>query len=79
MPKYPTPMRPGCYWAKLIRPSRMPEGEDWKSQDWEPVVVFDNGGEGDEALGVFVPGIGPVQWVPDFVWGPEITPFRRAD
>lgn len=76
MAKHPTPTEPGHYWAKLIHPSRMPEGEDWASADWEPVEVFDNNGEGDETLGVFVPGVGPVQWVQDFVWGPRIETYR---
>lgn len=74
MSRYPTPNRPGFWWAKLVHPSRMPEGEDWASRDWEPVEVFDNG-EGDEALGVFFPGIEPVQWIPDCIWGPEIPRF----
>lgn len=74
--KHPTPTRPGFYWAKLIHPTRMPDGEDWASVDWEPVEVFDNNGEDDERLGVSVPGIGPMQWVLDFVWGPEIPAYR---
>lgn len=74
---YPTPKQPGHYWAKLIHPSRMPEGEDWASRCWEVVQVFDNNGEGEERLGVHVPGIEPCQWVPDFVWGPEVPPFTQ--
>lgn len=69
---YPTPTRKGFFWAKLIHPSQMPLNEDWASQDWEVVEVFDNNGEDNEALGVSVPGISPVQWVQDFVWGPEV-------
>lgn len=79
MPKHPTPNRPGHYWAQLIHPSRMPEGEDWASTDWEVVQVNDNNGEGDERLSVSVPGIEPSQWVPDFVWGPEVPPFTKSN
>lgn len=75
MSRYPTPNRPGFWWAKLVHPSRMPEGEDWASADWEPVQVVDNYGEGDEALGVSFPGIEPMQWIPDCIWGPEIPRF----
>jgi hypothetical protein len=70
--KYPIPKHAGHYWAKLIHPSEMPEGEDWASLNWEVVQVFDNNGEGDEEWGVHVPGIGPMQWLPDFVWGPKV-------
>lgn len=71
MPDLPT--RPGWYWAKLVTPTRMPEGEDWASPDWEIVEVVDNGGEGDEALGVMVAGIQPMQWPRDFTWGPPVA------
>ena len=74
--RYPTPDHEGHFWAKLIRPSRMPVGEDWRSSDWEVVQVYDNNGEGDEAFGVFVPGVRVVQWIPDFVWGPEVPAFK---
>ncbi|KEP71748.1 hypothetical protein DL1_00040 [Thioclava dalianensis] len=79
MPKHPTPNRPGHYWAKLVHPTRMPEGEDWASTDWEVVQVNDNNGEGDERLSVSVPGIEPGQWIPDFVWGPEVRPFNQSN
>ena len=74
MPKYPTPDHEGHWWAKLVHPTRMPEGEDWASVDWEVVQVFDNNGPpGDpEEFGVHVPGVRYVQWVQDFVWGPEV-------
>lgn len=74
MPKFPTPTEPGFYWAKLVHPSDMPEGEDWKSHSWEVVEVFENGLDetSSEYLGVFVGGISPMQWVEDFVWGPRI-------
>lgn len=74
MARFPTPTKAGFFWAKLIHPSRMPEGEDWKSFDWEVVEVFINclDSDDDEALGVFVGGVSPVQWIPDFVWGPEV-------
>lgn len=76
MSRYPTPDHEGHWWAKLIHPSRMPEGEDWKSLNWEVVQVVDNNGEVDEKWSVLVPGIEPCQWLPDFVWGPEIPPFK---
>lgn len=78
MPRFATPTTEGFYWAKLVHPSRMPPGvppgEDWESIDWEVVEVIINGGDeaDDEYLGVFVGGIGVMQWVPDFVWGPRI-------
>jgi hypothetical protein len=70
---HPLPTRPGWYWAKLVTPTRMPDGEDWASPDWEIVEVIDNFGEGDEALGVLVPGIQPMQWTRDFTWGPPVA------
>jgi len=78
MKGYPTPSRPGFFWAKLIHPSRMPEGEDWRSVNWEVVDVFENGGDpaGPQFLGVFVPGVAVMQWVPDFVWGPRLADFN---
>ena len=81
MARYPTPNHEGHWWAKLIHPSRMPDGEDWKSVDWEVVQVFSNGLEPedeDERWGVHVPGITPTQWLPDFVWGPEVPQFKPA-
>lgn len=74
MPRFPTPDREGHFWAKLVHPTRMPEGEDWASTDWEVVQVFHNNGEpGDpEEFGVHVPGVRMVQWVQDFVWGPRV-------
>lgn len=83
MKPYPPPTRPGHYWAKLIHPSRMPEGEDWHSVDWEVVQVGinDPGGKlGEpEYLSVLVPGIEPCQWVEDIVWGPPVAPVDEAD
>jgi hypothetical protein len=80
MKRYPTPEKPGHYWAKLVHPSGMPEGEDWQSMYWEvaQVHVNDNLGKvGDpEYLSVYVPGIAVAQWVEDFIWGPRIPDFR---
>lgn len=69
-----TPTKPGWYWAKLVRPTNMPEGEDWASSDWEIVEVYENclDETDDEYLAVFVGGIGPSQWLKDFEWGPEV-------
>lgn len=83
MPRYPSPSNPGHYWAKLVHPSRMPEGEDWASVDWEVVQVFENCIDRDdpEYLGVHVPGVKFAQWVPDFLWGPAVlmpADLRRA-
>lgn len=81
MVKYSTPIEPRYYWAKLIHPSQMPDGEDWRSVRWEVVSVDindPNGSPGDrEYLSVLVPGISPVQWVEDFVWGPRIPDFIK--
>lgn len=76
MPKFPTPTRPGYYWAKLVHPTRMPEGEDWKSFDWEVVEVFENTLDetDEEHLMASVPGIGPAQAIDGFCWGPEVLP-----
>lgn len=70
------PTRPGHYWAKLVSPTRMPEGEDWRSVHWETVEVFDNGGEGRESLKAHVPGIAKSQYLEDFVWGPLIPEYK---
>jgi hypothetical protein len=79
MKPYPAPTSEGWHWAKLIHPSKMPEGEDWASGDWEVVNVCYNGGEGDEKYVVCVSGIEPSQWIPDFVWGPEVIRPKELD
>lgn len=71
----PTPTKEGFYWAKLVAPTRVPPNEtadDWKSVDFEPVEVFDNNGEGDEALMVMVIGRELSQHLHAFEWGHEI-------
>lgn len=78
MPKYQTPTKKGWFWAKLIHPSGIPEGqlvEDYASADWEVVEVFVNclNEDDPEHLGVFVGGLMHVQWIEDFVWGPEVV------
>lgn len=77
MKPHPAPTAEGHYWAKLIHPSNEPEGESWKSFDWEVVQVNDNNGEGDEKFSVSVPGIEPAQWIPDFVWGPRVPDMPK--
>ncbi len=81
---FPAPIKPGWYWAKLIHPTRMPEGEDWNSVDWEVVHVDRNSSgplceadveAGEQEFSVLVTGIQPAQWVPDFVWGSEVPKF----
>lgn len=74
--KHPTPNDEGHFWAKLIHPCNEPAGEDWKSSRWEVVQVNDNHGEGEEKFSVSVPGIEPVQWREDFVWGPRVEDFE---
>jgi len=69
---YPTPAREGHWWAKL-RLADQPEGEDWNSPDWEVVQVYDNNGEGDEAMMAFVPGVDRPQLLDAFVWGPAVA------
>lgn len=80
MKRYPTPEKPGHYWAKLVHPSGMPDGEEWKSTDWEVVQVDINDYQGKvgapEYLSAHVPGIAAPQWVEDFIWGPRIPDFR---
>lgn len=51
-----------------------PEGDGWKSQDWEIVQVSENGGdpEDSEFLSVQVFGIPITQWREDFYWGPRV-------
>jgi hypothetical protein len=67
------PNREGFFWAKLVTPTRMPIGEDWRSLNWEVVEVIFNGGDADdEEFGVLVPGVSPMQWQKDFIWGPQI-------
>ena len=80
MARYPTPDHEGHWWAKLIHPVGEPDGEkgEWRSADYEVVQVWDNNGEGDETFGVHVPGVPVTQWLPDFVWGPEISQFKPA-
>ena len=69
----PFPAREGWFWAKLINPTRMPEGEDWASVDWEVVEVIDNNGEGEEKFAVAFTGIAPWQWPRDCVFGAEVV------
>lgn len=73
MAKFLTPDHAGHFWAKLKIPTGEPEGEEWTSPDWEVVQVNDNYGEGDERWSVAVPGVPVPQWLPDFVWGPEVV------
>jgi hypothetical protein len=79
MKPHPEPKFPGYYWAKLIHPTGEPEGEDWRSSNWEVVQVNENYGEGTEELSVAVPGIGVTQWREDFVWGPRIPDLENSE
>lgn len=78
MAKYPMPDKESHYWAKLVHPTRMPAGNDWKSVDWEVVQTMRNhdgssGHDPNEEWGVLVPGVGPMQWAVDFIWGPMVA------
>lgn len=72
MAKFPMPDHEGHFWGILVNPRSSGPGDDWASVNWEVVQVIDNNGEGDERWAVFVPGIGPLQWAVDFIWGPEV-------
>lgn len=66
------PNKPGFYWAKLVRPAGMPDNEtaaDWMDDTYQPVDVFNNGGEDDEKLMVFVIGRNAAQRLDAFEWG----------
>lgn len=67
-----TPDHEGYFWAKLVTPVNMPEGEDWVSSSWEVVEVFDNNGEGAEEFMVFLLGVQHPQPLRSFDWGPEV-------
>ena len=70
-----TPSAEGHYWAKLVHPHGMPEGEDWASVDYEIVQVSDNNGEGDDKWRVYVAGIEQGQLLDGFIWGPRVPDF----
>ena len=76
--KPPTPDQEGHYWAKLVHPHEMPEGEDWASPDWEVVQVNDNNGTGDDQWRVHVPGIEQGQLLDAFIWGPKIPHYQPS-
>jgi hypothetical protein len=80
MRRYDTPTKPGHYWAKLVHPSGVAEGEDVQSIKFEVVQVDVNdplGKAGEpEYLSVLVPGLAPTQWVEDFIWGPRLPDFQ---
>ncbi|OAN76730.1 hypothetical protein A8B82_15155 [Sulfitobacter sp. EhC04] len=73
---HPTPTEEGFYWAKLVHPRRMPEGEDWASVNYEVVQVSDNNGTGEDQWRVYVAGIEPGQMIDAFIWGPRVPDFK---
>jgi hypothetical protein len=73
---HPTPDTEGFYWAKLVHPHKMPQGEDWASVDYEVVRVCDNNGTGEDQWRVAVPGIEPGQLIDAFIWGPRVPDFK---
>lgn len=80
-----TPMKPGYYWAKWRIPADgTHEGsEQCPSDTWEIVQVNANSVNWsddpteDEALSVFVPGVGQTQWRDCFVWGEFVSPLLK--
>lgn len=78
--RYPTPEKPGHYWAKWrIAADGTHEGEELTPCDtWEVVQVNDNGGEAGslEELSVSIPGVRETQWRDGFIWGPRVADFR---
>lgn len=78
MTHHPQPTLEGHYWAKLIAPVNMPDGEDWVSGDWEVVQVWDNNDEGDNAFRASVCGVSPSQPLCAFEWGPRVSEYVEA-
>jgi len=70
------PKRAGYYWAqwRICDPGTDDEEEFQPSNEWEPVVVFENCIDTSHAeyLRVFVPGVSQGQSIENFVWGPEL-------
>ena len=75
--KYPTPNKPGFYWAKWkIKEPGTTDEFDKPSDIWEVVEVFENGGDSEdpEYYMVFVGGVQKPQNIANFYWGYEIEP-----
>ena len=76
MSAYPTPTKPGFYWAKWkIADEGTRDGDDLTPNDrWEPVEVAINSGSPDDPdyLRVDVPGVERSQSLGNFFWGPEV-------
>lgn len=76
MTKFPTPERPGHYWAKL----RLHDDPDKRSFRWEVVQVWDNYPrpwceadiENGECMLASVPGVEGSHALDAFVWGPKV-------
>lgn len=69
MAKFPTPTRPGHFWAK----QKLTDSEtETPSGEWEVVQVFDHEYDG-KTMRVFVPGMGESEPTENFFWGPEVT------
>lgn len=68
------PTKEGWWYAMLIEPIQMPDGEDWGSTGWDIVQVVDNNGApgSGEELMVMVGGVAKWQPLDAFVWGYEI-------
>ena len=73
-PKYPTPEKPGFYWAKWkIASDGTKEGEELTPNDeWEVMHVVENAIDPShpEYLMVEVPGVEQWQGIENFFWGP---------
>jgi len=79
---HPTPEAKGQYWAKLICPDRMPEGEDWSTGLWEVVGVYmfhPDTPENPDQLMALVGGVEPFQPLDAFIWGPRDPYFQPEE
>jgi hypothetical protein len=79
MSKFPTPTEEGHYWAKLVQPYKMPDGEDWLSGRFEVVQVYDNNGTGEDQWRVAMCGIERGQLIDAFVWGPKVPEYKPSN
>lgn len=76
--KYPTPNKPGHFWAKWqIASEATRDGDELTpSPNFEVVQVFENSTDGNdpEHLLVYVPGVEACQALDAFFWGSEVVP-----
>lgn len=76
--KYPTPNKPGHFWAKWqIASEATKDGDELTpSPNFEVVQVVENSTDGNdpEHLLVYVPGVEVCQALDAFFWGAEVLP-----